>query len=113
MQSSGLGQEVGWTRAGIASTPPPEQTTEGVASMPQQLPSGRWRTRVRHPRTGKQISTRNIIGGPDTYATKQAATDAEEEARRVIRSGARLGVTVKEFWRDWTTDPLWLRPAKS
>src|SRR5436190_659731 len=52
-------------------------TTEGVASMPTQLPSGRWRTRVRHPRTGKQLSTRAIIGGPETYATKAGAVAAE------------------------------------
>jgi integrase len=81
--------------------------------MPQQLPSGRWRTRVRHPRTGKQINARTVIGGPDTYPTKQAATEAEAEARKVLRSGAKLGVTVKQFWDDWMTDPLWLRPAKS
>src|SRR4051812_15692151 len=81
--------------------------------MPTQLPSGRWRPRVRHPRTGKQINTRTIVGGPDSYATRDAALAAEVEARRLLRSNARLGVTVLEFWNDWTTDPLWLRPAKS
>ena len=53
--------------------------------MPTQLPSGRWRTRVRHPRTGKQLSTRAIIGGPETYATKTAAVAAENEARTLLR----------------------------
>ena len=81
--------------------------------MPTQLPSGRWRTRVRHPRTGKQLSTRAVIGGPDTYATKDAAAQAEAEARDLLRRNARIGVTVREFWNDWTTDPLWLRPAAS
>jgi integrase len=81
--------------------------------MPTQLPSGRWRTRVRHPRTGKHLSARTVVGGPDTYATKEAAAAAEDEARRVLRSSARTGVTVREFWTDWTTDPLWLRPAIS
>jgi integrase len=81
--------------------------------MPQQLPSGRWRTRVRHPRTGKQLSARMIIGGPDTYATEPAAAAAEAEARKVLRSSARVGVTVREFWNEWTTDSLWLRPAAS
>jgi hypothetical protein len=81
--------------------------------MPNQLPSGRWRTRVRHPRTGKQLSARDVIGGPDTYATEKAAAAAEDEARRLLRAGARTGVTVREFWHEWTTDPLWLRPAES
>jgi integrase len=81
--------------------------------MPTQLPSGRWRTRVRHPRTGRQLSARAVIGGPDTYATRDAATAAEDQARRVLRSNARVGVTVAEFWQDWTADPLWLRPAES
>src|SRR5262245_56743644 len=81
--------------------------------MPTQLPSGRWRTRVRHPRTGKQVSTRSIIGGPDTYATRKAAADAEAEARTLLRTSARSGVTVAEWWTTWTTDPLWQRPSES
>ncbi len=81
--------------------------------MPTQLPSGRWRTRVRHPRTHKHLSARAVIGGPESYATREAAAAAEDEARRVLRSGARAGVTVREFWIDWTTDPLWQRPAAS
>ena len=81
--------------------------------MPTQLPSGRWRTRVRHPRTGKQLSARAVIGGPETYPSKAAAVAAETEARTVLRSGARLGVTVREWWDEWTTDPLWQRPAES
>jgi integrase len=81
--------------------------------MPTQLPSGRWRTRVRHPRTGRQMSARAVIGGPVTYATEDGAADAEKEARRLLHQNARVGVTVREFWQDWTTDPLWLRPATS
>jgi integrase len=81
--------------------------------MPTQLPSGRWRTRVRHPRNGRQLSARAVVGGPDTYATKDDAAAAENEARTLLRRNARVGVTVLEFWQDWTTDPLWLRPAKS
>jgi integrase len=52
-------------------------------------------------------------GGPDTYAACDAAADAEAEARRLLRSNARAGVTVREFWHEWTTDPLWLRPSRS
>jgi integrase len=81
--------------------------------MPNQLPSGRWRPRVRHPRTGKQINPRDVIGGADTFATRAAAVAAEDEARRLLRSNARLGVTVREFWDEWTTSALWERPAKS
>jgi integrase len=81
--------------------------------MPTQLPSGRWRTRVRHRRTGRQINARDVVGGPETYATKQAAAAAEDEARRLLRANARIGVTVGEFWTTWTTDPLWARPSAS
>jgi integrase len=81
--------------------------------MPTLLPSGRWQTRVRHPRTRRQLSARAVIGGPDTYETRAAAAQAENEARAVLRRNARGGVTVREFWADWTTDPLWQRPARS
>jgi integrase len=81
--------------------------------MPTQLPSGRWRTRVRHPRTRKQLSAQAVIGGPDTYATEAAAAAAEDRARHLLRSNARAGVTVAEFWREWTNDPLWLRASGS
>jgi integrase len=81
--------------------------------MPDQLPSGRWRARVRHPRTRKQVNVREVLGGPATYETEQAAAEAERKANDVLRQGVRVGVTVREFWNDWTTDPLWLRPAAS
>jgi integrase len=81
--------------------------------MPNQLPSGAWRARVRNPRTGKQINPAAIIGGPDTFSTRAQALAAENEARELLRSQARLGVTVREFWNEWTTDPLWARPSPS
>jgi integrase len=81
--------------------------------MPSQLPSGRWRPRVRHPRTGKNINPAAVIGGPESFASRDAAAAAEHEARRLLRASARAGVTVREFWTDWTTDPLWQRRAGS
>jgi integrase len=81
--------------------------------MPTQLPSGRWRTRVRNPRTRKQMSARVVVGGPETYETREAAAAAEKEARRLLAMNARIGVTLREFWEDWITDPLWMRPAES
>src|SRR5689334_8057989 len=81
--------------------------------MPNQLPSGRWRTRVRHPRTGRQISAQQIIGGPATYATEREARSAEREAATLLAKSAKAGTSLREFWDDWTTDPLWLRPAES
>jgi integrase len=81
--------------------------------MPSQLSSGRWRARIRHPRTGKQLSPQAVIGGPSTYDTEALARGAEKQARELLRSNARAGVTVREFWQEWTTDPLWLRPAES
>jgi integrase len=81
--------------------------------MPNQLPSGQWRARVRNPRTGKQINPATILGGPDTYPTRAQAVTAEGKARELLRSQARVGITVREWWDEWTTDPLWLRPAIS
>lgn len=81
--------------------------------MPTQLPSGRWRPRVRHPRTGKNVNPQKVIGGPASYETSEAAAAAEVEAGRILRMNARVGVTVREWWTEWTTDQLWLRPAKS
>jgi integrase len=68
---------------------------------------------VRHPRTGKTINPRQVIGGPDTFATRREASFAEDEARRILRSNARAGVTVYEWWETWTTDPIWQRPSQS
>lgn len=81
--------------------------------MPSQLPSGRWRPRIRHPRTGKHLNPAAVIGGPESYATAEAAAAAEDRARKQLRQNARLGVTVREWWEQWTTDPNWLRPAES
>jgi integrase len=81
--------------------------------MPTKLPSGNWRPRVRHPRTGKHLNPQTVIGGPPTYDTQAQARRAEDQARELLRSNARAGVTVREFWSEWTTEPLWLRPAES
>ena len=81
--------------------------------MANQLPSGRWRGRVRDPRTGKQVAPHTVIGGPSTYATQRDAERAEDDARDVLHEHALRGETVGEFWREWTTDPLWARPAES
>jgi integrase len=81
--------------------------------MPSQLPSGRWRPRVRHPRTGKHLNPQAVIGGPSSYEREADARQAEREAMALLRENARAGVTVAEFWREWTTEPPWLRPAES
>ena len=81
--------------------------------MPTQLPSGQWRPRIRHPRTGKHLNPQTVIGGPSTYADEGAARRAEDEARDLLRTNARAGVTVREWWEEWTTDQLWLRPSES
>ena len=61
----------------------------------------------------RPISARSVIGGRDTYATEHAATAAEVGARKILRGNARVGVTVREFWNDWTTGTLWLRRSAS
>jgi hypothetical protein len=65
--------------------------------MANQLPSGRWRGRVRDPRTSKQVAPHTVIGGPSTYATKREAERAEDSARDVLTDLAMRGKTVGEF----------------
>jgi hypothetical protein len=81
--------------------------------MPSQLPSGRWRGRVRHPRTRKHLNPAKILGGPPTYDSPEAARAAEDKVRQLLETQAREGITVREWWEEWTTDPLWKRPAES
>jgi integrase len=81
--------------------------------MPSQLPSGRWRGRLRHPRTRKHLNPANILGGPPTYESREAAKAAEDKVRQLLETQAREGITVREWWEEWTTDPLWDRPAES
>jgi integrase len=81
--------------------------------MPQQLPSGNWRARIRHPRTGKQLNPQAIIGGPASYETHEQAEAAEHEARTLLEQNARAGVTLREFWQEWTTDPVWSRSEQT
>lgn len=81
--------------------------------MPDQLPSGRWRGRVRHPQTGEQVNVHKILGGERSFATCGDALAAEQEASTLLREKATIGVTLREFWQTWTTDLLWLRPAES
>jgi integrase len=81
--------------------------------MANQLPSGRWRGRVRHPGTGKQVNPADVLGGPRTYPTERQAQRAEDQARDALIDMAERGKTVHEFWTEWTTSPLWARDAES
>ena len=81
--------------------------------MPTQLPSGRWRPRIRLPRTGKHLKPQAVIGDPSSHEREHEARAAEDRAREALRDNARLGVTVRDFLREWTTDLLWLRPSES
>jgi hypothetical protein len=81
--------------------------------MPTRLPSGNWRPRIRHPSTGKQLNPQAVIGGPSSFADREPAERAECEALKVLRMSTRAAVTVREWWEEWTTDPLWRRPAES
>lgn len=81
--------------------------------MANQLPSGRWRGRVRDPRTSKQTNPADVLGGPRTYPDKRTAERAEDQARDVLLDLALRGRTVGEWWQEWTTSALWARPAES
>lgn len=81
--------------------------------MANQMPNGRWRGRVVDPRTHKQVAPHTIIGGPKSFVDKRKAERAEDEARDALLGIAERGITVREFWEDWTTSSLWARPAES
>jgi integrase len=81
--------------------------------MPDRLPSGKWRGRVRHPRTHAHVNPAKILGGPATYESEAAAIAAEDEVRELLQTQARVGITVREWWEEWTSSPLWERPAES
>jgi len=80
--------------------------------MANQLPSRRWRGRVRD-NDGKQVAPHTIVGGPKTYATRREAERAEDDARIALTDMAQRGTTVREFWTAWTGSPLWSRPSES
>ena len=65
------------------------------------------------PGSGKQVSAHTIIGGPKTYATERQAERAEDQARDKLVDHAERGLTLREWWVEWTESPLWLRPAES
>jgi len=54
-----------------------------------------------------------VIGGAKTYATRREAERAEDQARDALLGIAERGATVREWWTEWTTSPLWARPAES
>ena len=81
--------------------------------MANQLPSGRWRGRVRHPHTGKQVAPHTVVGGATTYKTRREAERAEDAARIALLDLAEAGRSVRDWWTEWTESPLWARPAAS
>jgi len=80
-----------------------------------KLASGRWRSQVYDPRTRKSVSAAKVLGhAAGSYRTKREAKAARGEARKVLLGGQdAAGVTVGEFWRRWTSDPLFARPKWS
>lgn len=80
-----------------------------------RLASGRWRSQVYDARAGKSVSSAKVLGhARGSYRTKTEAKAARAEARKVLAGGDSAdGVTVGEFWRRWTTDPLFARPKWS
>ena len=85
--------------------------------MANRLPSGKWRGRVSvtDPATGKsrQIAPHKVIGGPTTYPTQRAAERAEDQARDQLLGKAQIGMTLREWFEIWSTDPNWQRPSES
>lgn len=77
----------------------------------QRVPSGRWRAQVYHQ--GRNVSVSKILGGPGTFASKTEAKQARARARELLAEREASGVTVRDFWERWTTDPLFARPKES
>jgi integrase len=75
--------------------------------MASQLENGRWRGRVRDPRTSKQVDVHKAIGGPRSYATKREAGRAEDAARDELHERAMKGVTVAQWRQTWLNERPW------
>ena len=66
-----------------------------------------------HPRTGKHLNPAAVLGGPTTHPTYADALTAEDEARALLEQNSRAGVTLREFWHEWTSDPVWSRSEQT
>lgn len=78
-----------------------------------KLPNGRYRARVHH--RGKDLSVASVLGlpGGTSWRTKREAREAKDKARTVLKGRSASEITVREFWEQWTTDPLFARPKES
>jgi integrase len=81
--------------------------------MISKLPSGRYRARVWA--NGKAHNVAQVLGLPKgtTWPTKREAMRARERAREILENRAPMTITLREFWRRWTTDPMFARPKES
>lgn len=73
-----------------------------------KLKTGRWRVRVYGSRIGREVAASAVLGLPSrtTWPTKREAKNTEAEAYRILKGRRGLDVTVREFHKRWTTDPL-------
>lgn len=78
-----------------------------------RLPSGKWRAQLYDPRVGRNVSVSTILGGQGSFATKTEAKQARSKARVQLAATQQTGVTLVEFWQQWTSDPLFARPKAS
>jgi integrase len=76
-----------------------------------KLPSGRWRAQVYHE--GRNVSVSEVLEGAKTFATKTEAKQARARAREALAERTSTGVTLRDFWERWTTDPLFAPPKES
>jgi integrase len=78
-----------------------------------RLPSGRWRAQVYDPASKRNISVSGVLGGAGTFASKAEAKRAREQARERLGQNEQHRHTLADFWKRWTTDPLFERPKES
>lgn len=78
-----------------------------------RLPSGKIRLQIRDPRTGERISPRAIDPSqPASYDTPDEAMRAYVHLTESTQQSLERGVTVRDFWQDWTDEDHYLYGRK-
>lgn len=79
-----------------------------------RLPSGRYRAQTYDPSVGKFVSSSKILGlDESTFPTERKARLADAKAAEVLGERREQVVTLADWAKTWTTDPLYQRPKES
>ncbi len=79
-----------------------------------KLANGRYRAIVSEPETGKSLSVATVLGiKGTTWATVTEAQIARGKALERLREVVETGVTLRQFYDRWVSDPLFARNHES